>query len=113
MTEVNSHNFSDLEFKEQLYVFYLEIKCELIKKNFEIDKSQLQEIANSTQPSVILNYIRELFYMLINMKLPPEKEAKDINLIKHNKSKEYFQLENHIKKLEQDIRIILPKRISK
>ena len=112
MTEENSQNFYGLEFKEQLYVFYLEIKGELTKKNFELKKSQLQEIVNSTHPSTILNYIRELFYMLINIKLPPEKENSEINKKilskdKHNKSKEYFQLENHIKKLEHDIRIIL------
>ena len=107
MTEENSQNFSDLEFKEQLYVFYLEIKGELTKKNIEIDKSKLQEIANTTQPSTILNYIRELFYMLINIKMPSEKDTNKIKINTHNKSKEYFQLENHIKKLEQDIRIIL------
>ena len=107
MTEENSQNFSDLEFKEQLYVFYLEIKGELTKKNIEIDKSKLQEIANTTQPSTILNYIRELFYMLINIKMPSEKDTNKIKINTHNKSKEYFQLENHIKKLEQDISIIL------
>ena len=69
MSEENSQNFSNLDFREQLYVFYLEIKGELTKKNIEIEKSKLQEIANSTNPSTILNYIRELFYMLINIQL--------------------------------------------
>ena len=64
MSEENSQIFSNLDFKEQLYVFYLEIKGELTKKNIEIEKSKLQEIANSTNPSTILNYIRELFYMI-------------------------------------------------
>ena len=77
MSEENSQNFSELEFKEQLYVFYLEIKGELTKKNIEIEKDQLQEIVNSTNPSIILNYIRELFYMLINIKFPQEEEIEE------------------------------------
>ena len=112
MSEENSQNFSQLEFKEQLYVFYLEIKGELTKKNIEIEKEQLQEIANSTNPSTILNYIRELFYMLINIKLPPEKENDELNSSrnkKRNKLNEISQLESHIRKLEYDIRLFLQK----
>ena len=55
MSEENSQNFSNLEFREQLYVFYLEIKGELTKKNIEIEKENLVEIANNTSQSVILN----------------------------------------------------------
>ena len=107
MSEENSQIFSNLDFKEQLYVFYLEIKGELTKKNIEIEKSKLQEIANSTNPSTILNYIRELFYMIINIKLPPEIEKQEINNITNNQSNDLNQLENHIRKLEYDIRILL------
>ena len=107
MSEENSQIFSNLDFKEQLYVFYLEIKGELTKKNIEIEKSKLQEIANSTNPSTILNYIRELFYMIINIKLPPEIEKLEINNKTNNKSNDLNQLENHIRKLEYDIRLLL------
>ena len=107
MSEENSQIFSNLDFKEQLYVFYLEIKGELTKKNIEIEKSKLQEIANSTNPSTILNYIRELFYMIINIKLPPEIEKQEINNKTNHKSNDLNQLENHIRKLEYDIRILL------
>ena len=107
MSEENSQIFSNLDFKEQLYVFYLEIKGELTKKNIEIEKSKLQEIANSTNPSTILNYIRELFYMIINIKLPPEIEKQEINNKTNNQSNDLNQLENHIRKLEYDIRILL------
>ena len=112
MSEENSQNFSQLEFKEQLYVFYLEIKGELTKKNIEIEKEQLQEIANSTDPSTILNYIRELFYMLINLKLPVEKENRELDSSlnkKRNKSNDLSQLESHIRKLEYDVRLFLQK----
>ena len=107
MSEENSQIFSNLDFKEQLYVFYLEIKGELTKKNIEIEKSKLQEIANSTNPSTILNYIRELFYMIINIKLPPEIEKQEINNKTNNQLNDLNQLENHIRKLEYDIRILL------
>ena len=106
MSEENSQNFSRLDFNEQLYVFYLELKGEITKKNIEIEKSQLQEIANSTNPSIILNYIRELFYMLINIQLKPEKENSK-KLFKELNNEEYFQLESHIHKLESDIKILL------
>ena len=106
MSEENSQNFSRLDFNEQLYVFYLELKGEITKKNIEIEKSQLQEIANSTHPSTILNYIRELFYMLINIQLKPEKENSK-KLVKELNNEEYFQLESHIHKLESDIKILL------
>ena len=113
MTEENSQNFSHLDFNEQLYVFYLEIKGEITKKNIEIEKSQLQEIANSTNPSTILNYIRELFYMLINIQLKPDKETtkkfiKELNNNSYNNNKEeYYQLESHLRKLESDIKTLL------
>ena len=106
MSEENSQNFSRLDFNEQLYVFYLELKGEITKKNIEIEKSQLQEIANSTNPSIILNYIRELFYMLINIQLKPEKDNSE-KLSKELNNEEYYQLESHIHKLESDIKILL------
>ena len=114
MSEEDSQNFSNLEFREQLYVFYLEIKGELTKKNIEIEKEQLQEIANSTKPSIILNYIRELFYILINQKFLNDKETDYLNNKNSNNNKdiklaELYQLENHIKKLECDIRYFMQK----
>ena len=108
MSEENSQNFSNLEFREQLYVFYLEIKGELTKKNIEIEKEHLVEIANNTSQSVILNYIRELFYMLINTRFPEEEEKEQIiSNQKRNKPSDLSQLENHICKLEYDIRVLL------
>ena len=109
MSEENSQNFSNLDFREQLYVFYLEIKGELTKKNIEIEKEHLQEIANNTSQSVILNYIRELFYLLINTRFPQEeqKEEEKTSNKKRNKQSDLSQLENHIRILEQDIRHLL------
>ena len=107
MVEEDSDNYSQLELKEQLYIFYLEIKGEITKKNIEIDKEQLEDIVTSTKSTTILNYIRELVYMLINTKTPKEEENQ--KNFKINKDVELAQLENHIKKLEFDIRYYMQK----
>ena len=107
MVEEDSDNYSQLELKEQLYIFYLEIKGEITKKNIEIDKEQLEDILTSTKSTTILNYIRELVYMLINTKSPKEEENQ--KNLKINKDIELTQLENHIKKLEFDIRYFMQK----
>ena len=107
MVEEDSDNYSQLELKEQLYIFYLEIKGEITKKNIEIDKEQLEDILTSTKSTTILNYIRELVYMLINTKTP--KEGENQKNFKINKDVELAQLENHIKKLEFDIRYYMQK----
>ena len=106
MGEEETENYSQLELKEQLYIFYLEIKGELTKKNIEIDKEQLEDILTSTKSITILNYIRELVYMLMKQKFPNVEEKITINK-KINKDIELAQLENHIKKLEYDIRYYL------
>ena len=106
MTEEESDNYSQLDIKEQLYIFYLELKGELTKKNIELDKEQLEDILTSTKASTILNYIRELVYMLMRQKFPNSEDKITINK-KINKDAELAQLENHIKKLEYDIRYYL------
>ena len=106
MVDEESENFSQLELKEQLYIFFLEIKGELTKKNIEIEKDQLEDIITSTKATTILNYIRELLYILINTKFPKEEESIDKSK-KINKDFELAQLESHIRKLEFDIRYYL------
>ena len=106
MVDEESENFSQLDLKEQLYIFFLELKRELTKKNIEIDKEQLDDIMTSTKSTTILNYIRELVYMLINLKFPKEEEETSKNK-KINKDEELAQLESQIRKLEFDIRYFL------
>ena len=106
MGEEETENYSQLELKEQLYIFFLELKGELTKKNIEIDKEQLEDILDSTKSITILNYIRELVYMLMRQKFPNSEDKITINK-KINKDAELAQLENHIKKLEYDIRYYL------
>jgi hypothetical protein len=105
MSEEESDNYSQLELKEQLYILYLELKGELTKKNIEIDKEQLEEILISTKSITILNYIKELVYILINAKFPKKEEI--IKNQRLNKDEELAQLESYIKKLEFDIKFYL------
>ena len=103
MTEEEIENYSKLNLKEQLYILYLEIKGELTKKNIKIERAQLEELISTTKTSIIINYIRELIYILINTKFP-KKEENILNNQKINKDLELSQLENHIRKLEFDIK---------
>ena len=108
MTQEDADNIHDLEIKEQLYLLFLEMKEELTKKNIEIDKDQLDELAETTKIDTIINYIREMIYILINTKFSSEKDEPKSggNL---NKDTELSQMENHIRKLEYDIRYLLQK----
>ena len=108
MTQEDADNIHDLEIKEQLYLLFLEMKEELTKKNIEIDKDQLDELAETTKIDTIINYIREMAYILINTKFSSEKDEPKSggNL---NKDTELSQMENHIRKLEYDIRYLLQK----
>ena len=108
MTQEDADNIHDLEIKEQLYLLFLEMKEELTKKNIEIDKDQLDELAETTKIDTIINYIREMVYILINTKFSSEKDEpkSGTNL---NKDTELSQMENHIRKLEYDIRYLLQK----
>lgn len=108
MTQEDADNIHDLEIKEQLYLLFLEMKEELTKKNIEIDKDQLDELAETTKIDTIINYIREMVYILINTKFSSEKDDPKSggNL---NKDTELSQMENHIRKLEYDIRYLLQK----
>ena len=108
MTQEDADNIHDLEIKEQLYLLFLEMKEELTKKNIEIDKDQLDELAETTKIDTIINYIREMVYILINTKFPSSKDEPKSggNL---NKDTELSQMENHIRKLEYDIRYLLQK----
>jgi hypothetical protein len=108
MSNEELENILDLEIKEQLYMLFLEIKEELTKKNIEIDKEELEEISKTTKLETIINYIREMVYILINTKFP--KKNDEINLNENiNKDSETAQFQSQIRKLEYDIRYLIQK----
>ena len=102
MTEESQslHLNSESDTKEQLYLLYLEIKSEITKKNIEMEQDQFDDLVKTTKLSTLVNYIKELIYTLINLKCP-----KTITIpFNENKEVAISQLENHIKKLEYDIK---------
>ena len=109
MSHEETENYNESDIKEELYMLYLEIKEDLTKKNIELDKEQLEEAANSTKISTIINYIREMVYILINTKLPKKEEESKTTNNPTNINSEIAQLESHIRKLEFDIRLLMQK----
>ena len=109
MTQEESENYSEIELKEELYMLYLEIKEELTKKNIEIEKEQIEEAINTTKINTIINYIREMVYILIHTKLDNNLEEKNVSKNTNNKDSDLSQLENNIRKLEYDIKYLLQK----
>ena len=111
MTQEVSENYSEIEIKEELYMLYLEIKEELTKKNIEIEKEQIEEAINTTKINTIINYIREMVYILIHTKLDNNIEEKNMNknTNTNNRDSDLSQLENNIRKLEYDIKYLLQK----
>ena len=91
-------------------MLFLEIKEELTKKNIEIEKEELEEISKTTKLETIINYIREMIYILINTKFPKKNdEANLYENININKDSEIVQLQSQIRKLEYDIRYLIQK----
>ena len=109
MTENSpSINNNETDVKEQLYILYLEIKGEITKKNIEIDQDQFNDYVKTVKFSTLIHYIKELIYMLINLKCPNEHNPSlSEEITTETKNSEIMQLENHIKKLEYDVRYYL------
>ena len=110
MSQTQTTNEPENEIKEDLYMLYLELKEELTSKNIEMSKEQISEAANATNVNIIIQYIREMVYILINTKFP-KKEEKEIKIkrTKDEKEKEISQMESQIRKLEYDIKFLLQK----
>ena len=108
MSQTQSSNDADYEIKEDLYMLYLELKETLTSKNISLSKDQLSEAINTTSVNIIIEYIREMINILINIKFP-KKEEIIINRTKDEKDREISQMENQIRKLEYDIKFLLQK----
>ena len=108
MSQTQSSNDADFEIKEDLYMLYLELKETLTSKNISLSKDQLSEAINTTNVNIIIEYIREMINILINIKFP-KKEEIIINRTKDEKDREISQMENQIRKLEYDIKFLLQK----
>ena len=110
MSQTLTSNDAEIEIKEDLYMLYLEIKEELTSKNIELSKEQISEAVNTTNVNTIIQYIREMVYILINTKFP-KKEENEIKSTRttDEKDKEISQMESQIRKLEYDIKFLIQK----
>ena len=99
----------EFETKEQLYILYLEIKGKLTRKDIEMDKDQFDDFVKNVQISTLINYIKELINILFEQKNEKEKNININKLSTNNVENNLYQLENHIKKLEYDIRHYIKK----
>ena len=100
-------NEADLEIKEDLYMLYIELKENLTSKNIFLSKEQLSEVINSTSISTIIEYIREMANILIKAKFPKKDEQLIYKRTKDQKEKDISQMESQIRKLENDIKILI------
>ena len=100
-------NEADLEIKEDLYMLYIELKENLTSKNIFLSKEQLSEVINSTSISTIIEYIREMVNILIKTKFPKKDEQIIYKRTKDQKEKDISQMESQIRKLENDIKILI------
>ena len=107
MSQSQTLNEGDLEIKEELYMLYLELKEELTSKNISLSKDQISEAANNTNINIMIHYIREMVYILINNKFPKNETIP--KRTKDEKDKEIYQMENQIRKLEYDIKFLIQK----
>ena len=106
--------FTETNIKEELYILYLEIKGEISKRCIEINKSQFDENISNFKIKTLINYLKEIIYILLNNKfkynpkniIPKENKVIDNNNYYSNIS----QLENEIKKYQADIRYLIKKQ---
>ena len=110
-TLLNFPIVSETDIKEQLYILYLEVKGEINKKCIEIEKSKFDEDVSNYKTNTLINYLKELIYILLNIKYPDKSDNKIYYNNSNNNfdSNEKIQLENQIKKLESDVRLFLKK----
>ena len=98
--------------KEELYILFLEIKGELNNRCIEIDKSQFDEKVSNFKTKTLINYLKEIVYILLNNKFQINSKEKNKdennNFIKSNYN--ITELHNEIIKYQADIRNLIQKQ---
>ena len=115
MTENNSlevtSEISEIDIKEELYILFLEIKGELNNRCIEIDKSQFDEKVSNFKAKTLINYLKEIVYILLNNKFQIHSNennlSKNADTITNN---DILELNNEIMKYQADIRNLMQKQ---
>jgi hypothetical protein len=103
---------SEINIKEELYILFLEIKGELNNRCIEIDKSQFDEKVSNFKTKTLINYLKEIVYILLNNKFKKfsnenNKQQNTNNIISNN---DLNELQNEIMKYQADIRNLIQKQ---
>ena len=100
------------EIKSQLYELYIDMKTFLISSEKEKENNETkQEISSSSEPDIIIKYLKNCINILINEK-KKNNQNEERNIITNNVSNNEIinQLESYIKKLEMDIKYHIKKQ---
>ena len=105
---------SEINIKEELYILFLEIKGELNNRCIEINKSQFDEKISNFKTKTLINYLKEIVYILLNNKfqintkrnINNENNDNDIKTNNNNNS----ELQNEVLKYQADIRNLIQKQ---
>ena len=105
---------SEINIKEELYILFLEIKGELNNRCIEINKSQFDEKISNFKTKTLINYLKEIVYILLNNKfqintkrnIKDENNDNDIKTNNNNNS----ELQNEVLKYQADIRNLIQKQ---
>ena len=104
---------AETNIKEELYILYLEIKGEITNKCIEINKSKFEENICNFKIMTIINYLKEMIYILLNNKFKINQKNDALKDDKNKDNNNYLltisQLENEIKKYQADIRYLMKK----
>jgi len=103
---------SEINIKEELYILFLEIKGELNNRCIEIDKSQFDEKVSNFKAKTLINYLKEIVYILLNNKFQTNSKENNnkenaINIVSNNN---IIELQNEIIKYQADIRNLIQKQ---
>jgi len=103
---------SEINIKEELYILFLEIKGELNNRCIEIDKSHFDEKVSNFKTKTLINYLKEIVYILLNNKFKKfsnenNKKQNTNNIIPNN---DLNELQNEIMKYQADIRSLIQKQ---
>ena len=104
--EINSE-MSEINIKEELYILYLEIKGELSNRCIEIDQSQFDEKVSNFKTKTLINYLKEIVYILLNNKF--KNNCKENISQNNDNDNNILQLQNEIYKYQADIRNLIKK----
>ncbi len=100
------------EIKSQLYELYIDIKTFLISSEKEKENNETkQEISSSSEPDIIIKYLKNCINILISEKKNNNKNKEQNNTTNNISNNDIInQFESYIKKLEMDIKYNIKKQ---